>query len=42
MVISDMGARTCRCAGNELADEAAKKGGLRDQKGADIDMSSAF
>jgi len=28
--------------GNELADQAAKKGGLRDQKEADIDMSSAF
>jgi len=28
--------------GNELADQAAKEGGLRDQKEADIDMSSAF
>ena len=28
--------------GNELADQAAKEGGLRDQKEADIDMSLAF
>ena len=28
--------------GNELADQAAKAGGLRDQKEADIEMSSAF
>jgi len=27
--------------GNELVDQAAKEGGLRDQKEADIDMSSA-
>jgi len=28
--------------GNELVDQVAKEGGLRDQKEADIDMSSAF
>jgi len=28
--------------GNEWADQAAKEGGLRDQKEADIDMRSAF
>jgi len=28
--------------GNELADQAPKEGGLRDQKEADIDMRSAF